>query len=83
MELFTLGIGNYTEDDIKKSARAFTGWAHDGDDFIFRKFDHDDGNKTFFGRRGNFNGDDIIEIILQQPACATYIAAKMFKFFVV
>jgi hypothetical protein len=82
MELFTLGIGNYTEDDIKNSARAFTGWAHDGDDFVFRKFDHDDGNKTFFGRTGNFDGDDIVEMIMRHPACAQYISSKLFKFFV-
>jgi hypothetical protein len=82
MELFTLGIGNYTEDDIKNSARAFTGWAHDGDDFVFRKFDHDDGNKTFFGRTGNFDGDDIVEMIMRHPACAPYISTKLFKFFV-
>src|SRR6185437_7024480 len=82
MELFTLGIGNYTEFDIREGARAFTGWAHDGEDYIFRKFDHDDGQKTFFGRRGNFNGDDIIEIILANPACAKYISGKIFKFFV-
>ena len=82
MELFTLGIGNYTEYDIREAARAFTGWAHDGDDYIFRKFDHDDGMKTFFGQHGNFGGDDIIEIILANPACAKYITGKMFKFFV-
>jgi uncharacterized protein (DUF1800 family) len=81
MELFTLGIGNYTENDIREAARAFTGWAHDGDDYIFRKFDHDEGQKTFFGRRGNFNGDDIVEIILQHPACAKYISGKLFKQF--
>ncbi len=81
MELFTLGIGNYTEYDIRESARAFTGWAHDGDDFIFRKFDHDEGEKTFFGKRGNFNGDDVIEIILAHPACAKYIGGKLFKYF--
>src|SRR5947207_1406604 len=82
MELFTLGIGNYTEDDIKQAARAFTGWGHDGDEYVFRKFDHDEGEKEFFGRRGNFNGDDIIEMILEHRACAPYIAGKMFKFFV-
>jgi hypothetical protein len=82
MELFTLGIGNYTEDDIKQSARAFTGWTHEGDDFVFRRFEHDEDTKVFMGRKGNFNGDDIIEIILQHPACATYIAGKMWKFFV-
>ncbi len=81
MELFTLGIGNYTEDDIKQSARAFTGWTHEGDDFVFRRYDHDDGVKQFMGRSGTFNGDDIIEIILQHPACAPYIASKMWKFF--
>ena len=81
MELFTLGIGNYTEDDIKNSARSFTGWTHDGDDFVFRRFDHDEGTKTFMGRRGNFNGDDIIEMILAHPACAPYIASRMWKFF--
>jgi len=81
MELFTLGIGNYTEDDIKQAARAFTGWGHEGDEFIFRKFDHDPGEKIFMGRRGNFDGDDIIEIILQNPACAPYIGSKIFKFF--
>jgi len=81
MELFTLGIGNYSEKDIKEAARAFTGWAHDGDDFIFRKYDHDEDEKTFFGRRGNFDGDDVIEIILQHPACAKYISGKLFRWF--
>ncbi len=82
MELFTLGIGNYTEDDIKQSARAFTGWAHDGDDFVFRKFDHDTGNKTFMGRTGNFDGDDIIEIILSKEACGNFIAGELYTYFV-
>ena len=81
MELFTLGIGNYTEADIKQAARAFTGWAHDGDEYVFRKFDHDDDVKTFFGQKGNFNGDDVIEIILRHQACAKYIAGRLFKFF--
>jgi hypothetical protein len=81
MELFTLGIGNYTEYDIREAARAFTGWAHDGDDYIFRKFDHDEGQKTFFGKKGNWNGDDVVEIILQHPACAKYISGKLFKHF--
>jgi uncharacterized protein (DUF1800 family) len=81
MELFTLGIGNYTENDIKQVARCFTGWAHDGGEFVFRKFDHDDGEKTVFGRTGNFNGDDVIDILLQHPVCATFISGKLFKFF--
>jgi uncharacterized protein (DUF1800 family) len=81
MELFTLGIGNYTENDIREAARAFTGWAHDGEEYIFRKFDHDEGQKTFFGQKGNFNGDDIVEIILQHQASARYISGKLFKNF--
>jgi len=82
MELFTLGIGNYTEDDIKNSARAFTGWAHDGDDFVFRKFDHDTDVKTFMGRKGNFDGDDIIDIILSKEACGNFIGMELYQFFV-
>jgi len=82
MELFTLGIGNYTEYDIKEAARAFTGWAHDGEDFIFRKFDHDTDEKVFFGRRGNFDGDDIIDIILNTDTCAQYVGAKLYNWFV-
>ncbi len=82
MELFTLGIGNYTENDIKEAARAFTGWAHDGDDFIFRSYDHDTGEKTFMGRRGNWDGDDIISIILRHPRCSPYIAGRLWRFFV-
>jgi uncharacterized protein (DUF1800 family) len=81
MELFTLGIGNYTEQDIKEAARAFTGWGHDGDDFIFRQYDHDAAEKVFFGKRGNFDGDDIISIIMEHPACGPYIAGKLFEFF--
>lgn len=82
MELFTLGIGNYTEADIKEAARAFTGWGHDGEDFTFRRFDHDFGLKNFFGRHGNFDGDDVIEIILQHPASAPYIAGRLLNHFV-
>lgn len=82
MELFTLGIGNYTENDIKEAARAFTGWAHDGEAFIFRKFDHDDGEKTFFGVRGPFDGDDIVDLILRHKACGPYIASRFWNFFV-
>jgi uncharacterized protein (DUF1800 family) len=82
MELFTLGIGNYSEQDVKEAARAFTGWGHDGEQFMYRKFDHDTGTKTFMGVSGNFDGDDIIELILQHPACATYISKCLLSFFV-
>ncbi|MGD0137468.1 MAG: DUF1800 domain-containing protein [Tepidisphaeraceae bacterium] len=80
MELFTLGIGNYTEYDIKQAARAFTGWGHDGVDFVYRANQHDDGIKTFFGRSGNFDGDDIVTLILQHPACPRFISGELFKY---
>ena len=83
MELFTLGIGNYSEEDIKESARAFTGWSYKNNgDFILRKNQHDFGEKTFFGKKGNFNGDDIIDIILEQKQCARFICEKIYKYFV-
>ena len=83
MELFTLGIGNYTEDDIKASARAFTGWALQPKHFAFadRTSVHDEGAKTFMGRSGPFTGHDIIRIILEQPAAPTYIANRLWRFF--
>ena len=80
MELFTLGIGNYTEQDVKEAARAFTGWQSEGEEFVFRQRAHDDGRKVFFGRSGNFDGDDVIDLILRHKACAPYIAAKLFRF---
>ncbi len=83
MELFTLGIGNYTEQDIKESARSFSGWTNNGDEFVFRPAQHDTGIKMFLGRVGNINGDDIVDIIFQQPACAKYIATRLLKFFAV
>jgi len=82
MELFSLGIGNYSEQDIKESARAFTGWQTHQDGFFFNAKDHDYGNKTFLGETGNYNGDDIIEIISQQPAVGKFLATKLCKFFV-
>jgi hypothetical protein len=83
MELFTLGIGNYTEDDIKEAARAFTGWTFNGNTsaFVFQMRQHDYGEKTFLGRKGNFDGDDILEILLEQKSCAPYIAKKIFSYF--
>lgn len=83
MELFTLGIGHYTEDDIKNSARAFTGWTIDRDRMVFaeRTFMHDGGEKAFMGRKGRFTAHDIIDIIFEQPACATYVPKKLWSFF--
>ncbi|MDR0794140.1 MAG: DUF1800 domain-containing protein [Chitinophagaceae bacterium] len=83
MELFTLGRGNYTEDDIKQSARAFTGWTHDETgDFKFNTKTHDDSDKTFFEQTGNFDGEAIIDMILSKPATAQFISRKLYKFFV-
>lgn len=83
MELFTLGRGHYTEEDIKEAARAFTGWAIDGDGaFIFRPRQHDDGQKTFLGKTGNFNGDDILDILLAQKQTAVFITQKIYRYFV-
>ncbi|WP_397444524.1 DUF1800 family protein [Polaribacter sp. R77954] len=83
MELFTLGIGNYTENDIKESARAFTGWSFKKNgEFFLRKNRHDFGEKTFLGKTGNFDGDDIINIILEQKQCARFICTKIYKYFI-
>jgi uncharacterized protein (DUF1800 family) len=83
MELFTLGRGNYTETDVKEAARAFTGWAYDGQSrFVFRERQHDAGPKTLLGQTGNWGGEDALRIILQQPAAATFIVTKMYRFFV-
>lgn len=83
MELFTLGRDNYSEKDIKESARAFTGWNHDFmGNFRLRKFQHDTEEKTFFGETGNFDGEEIIDIILKQKQCAKYICEKIYCYFV-
>lgn len=82
MELFTLGVGNYTEQDIKEVARAFTGYEVLGDAFHFDKSQHDTATKTFLGSSGNFDGDDAVRIILRQPAASTFIARKLVRFFV-
>ena len=84
LELFTLGEGNYTEKDIKEAARAFTGWSVDRKtgEFKFRKRIHDYGEKSFLGKRGKFNGKDIIEIIFDQPMVADVLVTKLWKEFV-
>jgi uncharacterized protein (DUF1800 family) len=82
MELFLLGIGHYTEDDVKQGARAFTGWTHDGDQFVFHASEHDFGVKRFLNVIGNFNGDDVIDIILKQPNSAPFIAGELYRYFV-
>ena len=88
MELFTLGEasqgGRYTESDIKEAARAFTGWSVEPGEFSFRyrPVFHDNGDKTVLGRSGNFDGDAVLDILLDQPAAATFIVGKLWKEFV-
>ena len=84
LELFTLGIGNYTEADVQAAARAYTGWFVDQQTLAFRFAPqaHDAGAKTFLGQTGALDGDDIVEAILAQPAAARHVARKLFRFFV-
>ena len=83
MELFTLGRGNYSENDIKEAARAFTGWGSNvRGDFVFRRFQHDDGNKTVFGKAGNFQGEDILAILLEKKQTAAFITRKIYRYFI-
>jgi len=81
MELFSLGTGNYTEQDIREGARALTGYSLEPYQFRFRRFLHDSGSKTILGRTGNFNGDDFVNLILEQPACAEFITRKLWVYF--
>src|SRR2546428_3558752 len=84
MELFTLGEGHYAEQDIKEAARAFTGWSLDRESgrFMFRRFIHDDGVKTVLGKSGNLDGDEVLDILLAQPATAEFIVRKLWREFV-
>lgn len=83
MELFTLGRGNYTEKDVQEGARAFTGWSFLPDGSFFeRPRQHDFGPKTFLGKTGNFDGNDALNIILEQKGTAKFIVTKIYKFFV-
>ncbi len=93
LELFSMGQGNYTEEDVKECARAFTGWTISNRlprnpygrflwEFEYREDDHDDTEKMFLGHRGRFNGEDIIDIVIRQPATARFIARHLYNFFV-
>jgi uncharacterized protein (DUF1800 family) len=84
MELFTLGHGHYTEQDIKESARAYTGWAYDGKTGIysFRPKSRDDGQKTFMGKTGNFVGEDILDLIVDNKQTAVFISTKLYRYLV-
>src|SRR5262245_10871451 len=93
LELFSMGVGNYTEKDVREASRAFTGWTFETKiprlpygrfpwKFEYRPEDHDDGEKEFLGHRGRFNGEDIINIIVDQPACGRFVARHLYNFFV-
>ncbi|MEO6457207.1 MAG: DUF1800 domain-containing protein [Chloroflexia bacterium] len=83
MELFTLGIGNYTENDVKDAARSFTGWTVDRQgNFVFNPRQHDDDQKTVLGVTGNLDGDDVINLLLAHQAHPSFIAVRLFAFFV-
>ena len=93
LELFSMGVGNYTEHDVKMAARAFTGWTftqpvplypygHYPAEFTYREDDHDYDEKTFLGVFGRFNGDDIVEIIVKQPAAARFVCRHLYNFYV-
>lgn len=82
MELFALGVGNYSESDIKEAARAFTGWHVRKDAFWFNQIQHDKGVKTVLGKSGHFKGDDILEICLKHTACSRFVASKLLRAFV-
>jgi uncharacterized protein (DUF1800 family) len=101
LELFSMGIGNYSEDDIKECSRAFTGWTLGNAEYMavraakdsiwpygriawhfdYREEDHDDGEKTFLGETGRFNGEDIIRIIVKQESTARFVATRLFQFY--
>src|SRR5215203_1631773 len=83
MELFTLGRGNYSENDIKEAARAFTGWgANPKGEYVFRQGQHDQAKKTLLGKTGDFTGDDVLDIILEKKQTARFITQKIYKYFV-
>ena len=102
LELFSMGVGNYSEDHIKECARAFTGWNVKNGEYMammaqkdsiwpygrilwhheYRDYDHDHGEKTFLGEQGEFNGEDVVKIICEQPATARFVARHLYNFFV-
>jgi uncharacterized protein (DUF1800 family) len=82
MELFSLGLGHYTEQDIREAARAFTGWQIKDSRGVFIASEHDGREKMVFGKAGNWNGDDIVRICLEHPACPQFVCARLFRFLI-
>jgi uncharacterized protein (DUF1800 family) len=83
MELFTLGEGHYTEQDIQQAAKAYTGWGFSKDrlHYEYHRFNHDEGPKTVFGQTGNFSGEDVLNMICAKPECSQFLAKKIWRFF--
>ena len=82
MELFSLGIGHYTEKDVREAARAFTGWEIKDDAAVFNAARHDAGEKTVLGQTGKWKGDDIVRICLEQKSAPGFIVGKLYRFLV-
>lgn len=82
MELFTLGVGSYGETDVREAARAFTGWNYSGLEFKINAADQDTGSKTLLGKTDHFDGVEVLDLILEQPAAAEFIAGKLYRYFV-
>jgi uncharacterized protein (DUF1800 family) len=82
LELFTMGVGHYSETDIREAARAFTGWTNEGLKFVVKPELHDDGEKTFLGQRGKWDGVEVIDLILAQEVTTQFIAGKLYRYFV-
>ena len=82
LELFTMGVGNYSESDIREAARAFTGWTNDSLTFVVKADFHDEGEKTFLNHHGKFDGINVIDIILEQEVTGQFIAGKLYRYFV-
>jgi uncharacterized protein (DUF1800 family) len=82
MELFSLGVGNYSERDVREAARAFTGWHTNSEGFTFNRRAHDDGTKTVLGQTGPWDGADVVRIVLAQPAAARFLVRKLYHFLI-
>src|SRR5437773_3882889 len=82
MELFSLGIGHYTEQDIREAARAFTGWEIKDGKAAFNAAQHDEGEKAVLGRKGKWKGEDVVNVCLEQKATATFVVGKLYRFLV-
>jgi hypothetical protein len=81
MELFTLGEGHYTEQDVREAARAFTGTRLENGRFLFREANHDAGWKTVLGKSGRLRGDDVVKHLIEQPQTARYLSRRLFEYF--